>query len=60
MFHQGIMDLGKVHQRMSKQGNIIRFVVFILLTLATIWRMERKVVRLEHSNGIEKKSKKRG
>lgn len=50
MFHQGITDLGKVHQRMSKQGNIIRFVVFVLLTLATIWRMDWKVVRLEYSN----------
>lgn len=40
---------GRVHPRISKQGNIIRLVVFVLLTLATIWRMEWKVVRLEHN-----------
>ena len=40
---------GRVHERISKQGNVIRLVVFVLLTLATIWRMEWKVVRLEHN-----------
>lgn len=41
----------------SKQGNIIRLVVFVLLTLATIWRMEWKVVRLEHNIMVYRKEK---
>lgn len=48
MFHQGVRESleGGGHQRVSRQGNMIRFVAFVLLALVVIRRIKWKVVRL--------------